>query len=291
VPSQPTKLSIIPADEAFAENAITITDGEGKSIKLLRIAEPLNESILQILKTYHDALVTVQGGTAIATATIDGVQVTGTAEEGIALSTTNLMTSDGILLAQVRRTTMGEIRQDSYFNCIFDIVGTSITFPTIASFSTSTPVSTRPPVAVAFHDLSIVTDNRGGTPGFASAWIAGQLRVYGYPFIRAFYDKILKRKTSFYVMYPVLNVSEFSDNGDHIPAPATVYYKHGSSIESDQLEVMGEKLGALETMPMPWPTYGGVSPASRGYIGLTTYAMLNFLIDGGFKYKQGYTGA
>ncbi len=292
-PSAPTKLSIVPADLAFdVNNATTITDGEGKSIKVLRTFEPFNEAILQVLKTYHDAVVTVQGGTAIATATIDEVEVIGTAEEGISLSTTNLVTSTGILLAQVRRTTLGEIREDSYFNCFFDILASSITFPTSASFSTSVTISILPPVALAFRGLSIITDNRGGIPGFVSAWITGQIRVYGYPFVRSFYDKILKRKVSFYISYPFLNVSEFSNNGDHIPAPATVYYKHGLPIESDTLEVMGEKLGRLETMPLPWPTYsGGVISASRGYTGTATWAMLNFLIEGGFKYKQGYNGA
>ncbi len=274
----------------FGDEGITITDGEGKSITVFRIQEPLHAGIVQVLQTYNNATTEVSAGGVIAKGTVyeddEPIEIIGhaTLED---LSAVTITTSDKkYKLATVRRTTLGEIRINSTFECYFDILPDSLLFPTITQGSSNINMIATSPAALSFVGHSIITHPDFGQPGLVSAYIVGLMRIYGYPFTRSFYSKELNRKATFYI-HTLNNVSEFDDNDDPVPpmqqfGTLSAHFKHGSTIESNAVEIMGERFGRTDPMPRHWPnTHLG----ALGYINLQSVTMLNFLVEGGFKYR------
>jgi hypothetical protein len=298
-PSAPVKLTayenlgdIIFDEEKSKTLSSTITDGEGKSIRVIRKWEPLEGVGFEVLwQKYPNTTFEVIGESIRATTIFDDedaqnpITKVGMNLEPVSLSSTPLVMTDGQgqvteVLARVRRLGVGSIRNDSTFDCKFDILRDIQVVPSQIQESNNASIATRTPTIV-----SAIFPRIERSTTFINGYFAVVLRLYGYPYMTGHNGgKALKRKATLYLHNPN-PVGEFDNFGEVFVAQPTIFKKHGQPVETSDFEIQWPKVGSLGAAP-PWP----VTSTSRGFNSLGDVVALNYDVNGGFKYRKGYTG-
>jgi hypothetical protein len=295
-PSAPVKLTAYEniSEIIFDENeqlSTTITDGEGKSIRVIRKWEPLAGVGFEILwQKYENTTFEVIGESIRATSIFDDEEPTVTKSglniEAIGLSSTPIVITNGDgdiieVLAQVRRKGIGAIKNNSVFECKFDVLRDVQMIPSQSQESNDAVISTQTPTII-----SAIFPRIERSTSLTNGYFAVLLRLYGYPYITGHNGgKALNRKATLYLYNPN-PVGEFDNFGEVFVEQPTIFKKHGQPVETSDFEIQWPKVGSLGAAP-PWPT--GV-PGTRGFNSLGDAVMLNYDVSGGFKYRKGYTG-